>query len=127
MPSNIPGCEINQRAFASGDWFTGQMPGDVFVEISGRTITALRLLAESFQDDIVQIALQARAQAFRFAFARFADMSGRMRAPDQAVIAGNLDSSTDDDAGRRRLFLADHLRGFVRRPAPDSIRPMAGE
>src|SRR5262249_16111593 len=71
MSSNVSGGEIDQRAFAGDDRSAAQMPGDVFAEIAGRTVTALTLLAQGFQHDVVQIALQARAQAFRRAFARF--------------------------------------------------------
>src|SRR5215813_13725311 len=127
MSSNVSGGEIDQRALAGDDRFIVQMPGDVFAEIAGRTITALRLLAQSFQHDVVQIALQASAQAFRFTFARFDVWSRRLCDPIPAGGAGVLDRSTDDDAGRRRLLLTDHPRGFMRRPTLDSIGPMAGE
>jgi hypothetical protein len=57
MSSNVSGGEIDQRALAGDDRSSAQMPGDVFTELAGRTITALRLLAQGFQHDVVQIAL----------------------------------------------------------------------
>src|SRR5262245_9581744 len=127
MSPNVPGGEIDQRSFVRGDRFAIQMPGDVLAEFAGRAITMKRLLAQSLQHDVVQITLQTRAQAFRFAFARFAELRWRMCDLIPAVAAGALDRPTDDHAGQRRFFLADHPRDFMWRPVLDSIGAMSSE
>src|ERR1700686_4662347 len=93
------------------------MTTNVFRELKHRGVAALGLLAESHQDNVVEVAPEPAAQFFRGAFSSFVDglrSEGAFRA-------------VNDRAGPFRIFLTDGSFEFIRRPASQAVGAMTGE